>query len=195
MRRRALTPGRDPKFLGFVALAVVAMLAAGLFGYVTFRGGDGTADQAAPVSADTSTFVSRAGGFSVAVPRGLQVTRSGSSARLTSPDRDLVVSVGPIAGGRLSEATRTLLETVRRGYPVMKLLRGEHQRVDGRRGISIYGQVRNAKGVPLRFVVVTVPARHHNFAVTAFVAHDSDPTAVLPRVDAIVNGFHVLGRR
>lgn len=196
MRRRAPKASDDPKIVALVALGVVALLGAALFGYVTLRGGTGgTTDQAKPVSVHTSRFVSRSGGFSVSVPDGLTVTRSGSSARFTSSDKDLVVSVGPIAGGPLSDATQSLLERVRSGYPRLKLMHGERQQVDGRSAMSIYGQVRNTKGVPLRFVVVTIPARRHNYAVTAFTAHDSDPAVVLPRVDAIVSGFHVLGDR
>lgn len=178
------------KVRGLVALGVVALLVAGLLGYVTLRDSGGTSDQAA-AAVDTRAFVSQAGGFSLRVPADLKVAQSGSTARFTSADKDLVVSAGPIASGPLQSATVTFLDTVRQGYPDVKWLGSHKERVDGRPALDTYGQVRNAKGVPLRFVVVTIAARPRNFAVTAFTAHDSDPAVVLPRVDAIVNSFHV----
>ncbi len=196
---------REPKILGLLALAAVALLGAGLFGYVTVRDTAGTSDRASASPASvaarsgaavpTKAFVSRAGGYALRVPTDLAVTQSGPTARFTSPGKDLVVSVGPISGGPLRAATRSFLRTLRQGYPRLALLGRQQERVDGRAALTVYGQVRNDKGVPLRFVVVIVAAHPRSFALTAFTAHDSDPTAVLPRVDAIVNSFHVSSRR
>ncbi len=186
--------GRDPKAVALVVVGLLALAAAGWFGYLTVRGGrtDATA-AAAPVH--TRRVVSKAGGFSLRVPTDLAVTRASRSVRLTSRGKDLIVSVGPIDGGRLPQATSALLGTVRSGYAHTTVLGHRKERVDGRRARTTYGQVRAKKGGPrLRFVVVTVAARPHNYALTAFTAHDSDPSVVLPRVDAIVSSFHVRGR-
>ncbi len=183
---------RQPKIVRLVAVGVAALLAAALFGYITVRDSGGTTDQAAPVALHTGTFVSKQGGFRVHVPDGMTVTRTGSAARFTSAARDVVVSVGPISGGPLAQATVRFLDTVRRSYPQVIWLGSHRDRVDGRRAVTTSGQVRARSGAGLRFVVVTVAAPKHNYALTTFAAHDSDPKTVLPRVDAIVNSFHVL---
>lgn len=188
--------GRDLKTVTLVVVGVLALAAAGWFGYLTLRGGadDGTAPAASPLA--THRVVSKAGGFSLRVPKDLTVTRASRSVRLTSRGKDLVVSVGPIGGGRLRHATSAFLDTVRSGYARTTVLGHRKERVDGRKARTTYGQVRAKAGGPrLRFVVVTVAARPHNYAVTAFTAYGSDPARVLPRVDAIVSSFHVLGRR
>lgn len=191
--------GRDLKIVALVVVGVLALAGAGWFGYLTLRGvaggaGDGTAAAASPLA--TRRVVSKAGGFSLRVPKDLTVTRTSRSVRLTSRGKDLVVSVGPIGAGRLPRATAAFLDTVRSGYARTTVLGHRKERVDGRRARTTYGQVRADNGGPrLRFVVVTVAARPHNYALTAFTAHDSDPAVVLPRVDAIVNSFHVRDRR
>jgi hypothetical protein len=184
--------GRDLKTVALVVVGVLALAGAGWFGYLTLGGGDddGTAAAASPLA--TRRVVSTAGGFSIRVPEDLTVTRASRSVRLTSRGKDLVVSVGPIGAGRLPRATAAFLDTVRSGYAHTTVLGHRKERVDGRKARTTYGQVRARNGGPrLRFVVVTVAARPHNYALTAFTAHDSDPAVVLPRVDAIVNSFHV----
>lgn len=187
--------GRDLRTVVLLVVGVVALAGAGWFGYLTWRGGTdgGTAPAAAPLS--THRVVSKAGGFSVRVPEDLTVTRTSRSIRLTSRGKDLVVSVGPVGRGRLPRATAQFLDTVRSGYARTTVLGHRKERVDGRKARTTYGQVRAKAGGPrLRFVVVTVAARPHNYALTAFTTHDSDPAVVLPRVDAIVGSFHVLHR-
>lgn len=189
--------GRDLKTVALAVVGVLALAAAGWFGYLTLRGGgDGGTAPAAASPLATHRVVSRAGGFSLRAPKGLTVTRTSRSVRLTSRAKDLVVSVGPIGGGRLPRATAAFLDTVRSGYAHTTVLGHRKERVDGRKARTTYGQVRAKNGGPrLRFVVVTVAARPHNFALTAFTAHDSDPKVVLPRVDAIVGSFHVRAHR
>ncbi len=179
---------RDPKVVVLMVVGVLALAGAGWFGYLTVRG-RAPADTAAAAPLPTRRVASKAGGFTVRVPQDMTVARAGRSIRLTARSKDLVVSVGPIDAGPLPAATRAFLGTVRAGYSKVTVLGHRREHVDGHPARTTFGQVRQG-GSTLRFVVVTVHARpRRNYALTAFTAHDSDPTVVLPRVDAIVGSF------
>lgn len=182
-------------------VGVVALLLAAVFAYVTFRDSvpaeAGSESDAAAEAVDVSTerFVSRQGGFSVRVPPDMKASREGSSARFVSADNDLVTVVGRGEQGPLKQASRRFLKTLQGQYQRFRLLGTKPERVDGRRALTSYGQATNSADVRIRFVSVVVRAAPRNYTIAAFTAFDSDPAVVLPRVNAIVNGFHVLPRR
>jgi hypothetical protein len=197
--------GRGAVF--FVAVAVGALVLAGLLGYVTVRdtlGSRASAESdarssapraaAAPAPA-TDRVVHRRGGFAVAVPQRMRVTREGRTLRLATRDRSLVVDVGPAPGGRLPAAHRSFLGDVQASYRKVRILGTERTRVDGRAAISSAGLGHNSSGVRLRFVVLTVAARPHGYTIAAYTGRDSDPARTLPLVNAVANGFEVLPRR
>ncbi len=149
----------------------------------------------APRTPRTHAFVSHAGGFSVRVPQGTQASRNGRTARFASPDRTLVVSVGPAGPGPVAASTRRLVARVRQTYAQVRVLGHRSDRVDGRRALTTYGRASNADQVSLRFAVVVVAARPHTYALTAFTAGDSDPRTVVPVVTGLTRSFHVLTAR
>jgi hypothetical protein len=181
-------------------VGVVALLLAAVFAYVTFRDAvpaeaGSESDAAAEAVVSTERFVSREGGFSVQVPEDMKASREGSSARFVSADNDLVTVVGRGEQGPLKQASRRFLKTLEGQYQRFRLLGTKPERVDGRRALTSYGRATNSADVRIRFVAVVVRAAPRNYTIAAFTAFDSDPAVVLPRVNAIVNGFHVLPRR
>jgi hypothetical protein len=195
-------------------VGAVALVAALALGYVTVRdaGGPdvattGAAVQQPTVEPESSTqepaavdrvptrrLVSRPGRYAVAVPRGLGVERTGGTLRLTSAQKDLAVVVGRAGTGRLPQAEKRLLTRMRAEYSGLTVLGKEPMKVDGRPARATFGQAVNSAGTKIRFALVTVHAGKVNYSIASYAAHDSDPAFVLPQVNAIANGFEVLGR-
>jgi hypothetical protein len=178
-----------PVVAGSVALALALVLA-----YVTVRDltGADPAPTAAGTKVPTQRLVSKEGGFAVAVPTDLQVERAGAAVRLVSESKDLVVIVAPAGGGPLPRAERRVLTRMDRDYPEVSVLGREQVEVDGHPGRTVFGHAVNDAGTKVRFAVTTVHAESDNFTLAAYTAFDASPTRVLPRVNAIANGFEVL---
>lgn len=187
---------RGPLLPALVGL--VALVAALTLGYLTVRdtsGPDTAVEQVS--SADpvpTRRLVSKQGRYAVAAPHGLEVERIGGTIRLTSAEKDLAIVVGPAGPGRLAQAEKRLLAQVREEYRRVVVLGKEPMRVDGRPARTAFGHAVNAAGVKIRFALVTVHARGRNHSIASYAAYDSDPSFVLPQVNAVANGFEVLGR-
>jgi len=183
----------DVKLAGLVAVSLLGLAAAGLLGYVTVRdvGAEQPPSASAPPSAgvDTRRVASRAGGFSVRVPRDMRVRRLDGSLFLTAPEGTLSVTVGPFRGGSLREAGRRLLGSVRAEYSRVRVNGRTRTRVGGRPAILSHGRATNDDGVRLSFAVVMVRGRPRNFAITTFADAKADPTAVVPRAEAITRSF------
>jgi hypothetical protein len=188
---------RARRSTALVVVGVCALALGGWFGYLTWRdtGGRSTEPTAAAApSVHTDRVVSRAGHFSVAVPTAMSVDKHGRTVRLSSRDRDLVITVGPGKKGRLPQANRRLLAELASTYGEFEPLAAERLEVGGRPALSASGTLTNRAGVRLRFVAVTVRANPRNYALVAFAARTSNPVSVLPQVNAVASGFEVLGR-
>jgi hypothetical protein len=184
-----------PAVAGAVALVVAVFL-----GYLTVRDVTGPepasadATPTAPGAAEVATdrVYSEAAGFAVAVPRDLEATRAGRTVRLVSHAKDLVVVVGPAGPGSLARAERRLLARMKDGYPEVSVLGTQAVEVDGYPAQTVFGNAVNDADTRLRFAVVTVHAGNRNYTVASYAAYDADPAEVLPRVNAVANGFEVL---
>lgn len=192
--------------LPLVAVGVVALLLAGLLGYVTLRDTLGTDPEVDSVSApgsgpesgsaaeppETERVVHRRGGFAVAVPTVMEVTRAGRTLKLTAEDANLVVNVGPGESIPLPRAHSAFLRTLQGGYRDVELIGTERTLVDDQPAVTTAGRATNSSDVPIRFVVLTVAAGPQTFTIAAYTARDSDPAATLPLVNAVANGFEAL---
>ena len=181
MTRRVAVPG---------VVGVLALLAAGYFGYLTLRGG-AAAPQARADVTQTHRVTSRQGGFSIGVPAGMHVTERRGTLTLADRKHDLVVTVGRAGPGALRRAAARFVRMLGRAYSHVRVLGHQPQRIAGRNALATYGRAVNTHRARLRFVTVTVRARPRDFAITAFTAFGSDPARVLPRVDAIASTFRV----
>jgi len=170
-------------------VGVCALLLAAVFAYVTFRGAAPSPNE---LTMDTERFVSREGGFSLDLPGDLEVSREGRTAQFSSKDKDLVIVVGPGQSGSLKKASKSFLNTLEGNYASFRLAGTQTDEVDGRRALTSYGQATNSNEVKIRFVAVVVRARPRNYTIAVYTALNSDPSVVLPRVNAVVNGFKVL---
>jgi hypothetical protein len=176
-------------WLGVVGVLAVAV---GLVLAVVRLWPEGDTTTPAARTPKTRTFVSHPGGFSVRVPEGMQARRNGRTARFSSLDRSLVVSVGPSSPGPLEPASRALVQRIRETYARVRVAGRRADRVDGRPAVTTYGRASNADRVPLRFVVVVVAAKPRTYALTAFTSSSSDPRRVVPVVNQLAGSFHVI---
>jgi hypothetical protein len=173
------------------AVGAVALLAAAYFGYLTLRGRHADPGATQPVSVHTRTVTGK--GFSIGAPASMRVTRKHGTVTLSDKRHSLVVTVGRATAGPLRHTARGFVRSLRDGYRRVRVLGHQSQRVDGRPALATYGHAVNAHGARIRFVTVTVRARPRDYAITAFTAYGSDPTRVLPKVNAIASTFRVGG--
>lgn len=185
-----LTDTRVLVVVGVLAILVGAVLA--VLTWLDLREPRDEVDR--PPQVETERTVSRRGGFAVTVPTDMEVRRRGRTFELTGGDPELVVNVGPASSRRLVPAHRSFLRTVDRGYARVRVIGRERGEVDGRRSLTTSGTAVNENDVPIRFVVVTVAARPRAYTLVAFTGRDTPPDEVLPRLNAVVNGFEVLPR-
>jgi len=178
---------RRVEWLG--AIGVIALLLGGYFAFVALRGDGDTRDEAPPMT--TTAFVSKSGGFSVRVPSGMTGRRTGSTARFSTDDKQLVVTVGRSTRGTVKATSATLVKQLRAAYPAVSVLGRRTAKVDGRAALQTYGRAATSKGTKLRFVVLVVKASPRNYVLTTFAAAGADPDRVLPVVDRLANSFHV----
>ncbi len=142
----------------------------------------------------TAPLVDRAGGFRIAVPHGLHGRLDGQAALVASKDRSLLLVVSPSGPGPVRVANAAVVTSMHDSYPRLKVIGHRAERVHGRRGIASFGTATNHAGVRVRWVQLTVEARPRTFTIATYTRHDTDPQWVLPRVNAVVNGFRVLPR-
>lgn len=193
-RRKLIRPPSRAVTLVLAALGTVALALGMYFGYIALFGEDEAAEAERPV-VPTHTVEPRKGGFSVTAPTSMDVERSARSVYLSTPTKDLVITVGPSGGGSLKASDGRILTSLRTEYRKVRLVSSERIEVNGRTALTTGGQAVNRKGVKLRFVLVTLPAKKVNYSVTAFTAFDSDPAVVLPLVNTVVEGFEPMPRR
>jgi len=170
------------------AVGLVALLAAAYFGYLTVRG---RLTDAAPEAVAVRTRTVTGPGFRIGVPASMTVTRRHGTLTLADRAHSLVVTVGRTTEGPLRHAARDFVGSLRDGYRRVRVLGQQPQRVAGRPALATYGHAVNAHGARIRFVTVAVRARPRVYAITAFAAYGSDPTRVLPRVNAIASTFRL----
>jgi hypothetical protein len=177
-------------------VSAVALLAALVVTYTAFLSPPDAPREAPKLGTTLEPVPSRVesakGGFAVLVPDGVSARKNGRTVTLTTSDRALVVTVGPIDGGSLILNSEDFLVVMRKLYTKVHLGETKVLRVDGREALSTSGDAVNARKIRIRFVNVLVKARPRNFAITSFSPFDSDPKTKLPVMNAITDGFTVL---
>ena len=174
-----------------IQIGVVALIVGGFLVYLTVKGADETTMLTPPVG-KIVPLVSKAGRFRIGVPNGVTANRVGETVTLSTKDKSLVVTAGPFGGGSLTANSEAFVSSLKETYSKVRVLGTQPQMVDGREALATFGQALNAKKVRVRFVSVVVAARPRNYAINSFTRFDSDPSTILPTVNAIVNSFRVL---
>ena len=179
-----------------IQIGVFALLGGAYFVCLTVRGpantDPGVGAQPVIETIETTRIVSQKGGFAIGVPEGVTATKVGKTVSLSSKNKALVVTAGPVEGGSLSTNSKAFVSSLKATYTEVRVLGTENQEVDGRKALATYGQVLNSKKIRVRFVNVVVAAKPRNYAINSFTGLDTNPSIVLPKVNAIVSTFTVL---
>lgn len=188
-----------------VEIAVVAALGAIYYGYHAVQDPQVPQESAkasssrtpsaepSPVpTVDTTRLVSKKGGFAVGVPKNVKAKKIGLGVAMATADQSLSVVVAPVESGTISASSASFLRGMKKEYTKIRVVRSEKHVLDGHQAKATYGRAQNANKVRITFVNVVVKAGSRNFAINVFSAADSDPTFVVPRVNAIIHSFEVL---
>jgi hypothetical protein len=138
---------------------------------------------------DPTEVVNTAGHYRFNAPTGWKTTQQGRTTTVTSPDQATVITLGVGGIGPIPAAGTQFFQDVASHYKNVQLLPPEAKQV-GSRPALIYGGVGdNDKNSSIRFLAITVENKPTNYAIAVFTAADSDPKAVLPQVNHLVESF------
>lgn len=166
-------------------IGVVALLLAGVFGVYGWLSSGGS-----PV--DTSQMVNAVGRYRFEAPVGWSATQQGRTTTLVSPDRSTVITLGVGRAGSLPVAGTLFFQQVASHYHNVQVIPPEAKQV-GARPALIYGAMGdNTQNTRIRFLAITVQNDPTNYAIAVFTAAGSDPKAVLPSVNRVVDTFQAL---
>jgi hypothetical protein len=141
---------------------------------------------------DTHEVVNTAGKYRFDVPDGWSTTQDGRTTTVTSPDKETVVTLGVGRVGPIPNAGTLFFQEVASHYKNVQVIPPEAKDVGSRTALVYGGVGENDKNTSIRFLAITVENNPTNYAIAVFTAADSDPKAVLPPVNSIVDSFRPL---
>lgn len=146
---------------------------------------------------DTVAHVNSMGDYTFAYPATWVVNEAGGVTRLKDPGGDIVLSFEPGAAGDIATASGVLVGSIlgvegTDAHTGPALTGSTWERIDGSRSLIVSGVTTDPAGRSMRFLAITVRAVPRNYAISVLVPAASDPTTVLPAIEAIVSSFEVL---
>ena len=174
------------------AVGVVALLAAGLLAWLTLGGGDEDSAAAPPAGNEPVTVVSRAGGFSVRVPGDLTGTRNGRGIQVATPDKTLLINVGPGPRRSLPDAQASALRAVKQAYRQVRVERGTATRLGGLPARRSVGTLARDDGGQLVFSVTTAAKGDRTWTVVMFATRDVTTDQLDEWYQPVLDGFRAL---
>jgi hypothetical protein len=121
--------------------------------------------------------VDRSGGYSFRYPAGWELQTEGAVSKVSSPDRRMVVSVGPGPAGSLRQATDAFVALFERQYRSPEVSSRGRQSVGGSPALLTGGTAINDHGAEMRLFSIALNKAGRNYLITGF----SDAAAVGPR--------------
>lgn len=168
-------------------IGVVALLLAGGFGVtaLVLKKGSDPVDTAGEV-------VNTAGGYRFEAPEGWSTTQSGRTTTVTSPDKSTVITLGLSRPGSLPVASTLFFQEVAGKYRDVEMVLPQAKDVGPLPALIYGGNGLNSKNARVRFLAITVKNEPTNFGITVFTSAGSDPKAVLPQANRVVDTFRAL---
>lgn len=170
-------------------IAVVALVLAVVFGVAalvlktnpSLIGGD-------------NEVVNTAGGYAIEVPDGWSSSQEDRTTKVTSPDGSTVITFGLGRTGPLPVAATMFFQQVGRNYENVQVFPPDAKKIGGLDALVYGGAGTNAKGTQIRFLAITVQNTDSptNYGITVFTEANTDPAAVLPDANKIVDSFREL---
>lgn len=168
-------------------VGVVALLLAATFAVIAW-----VSSGSVGVQVDTHEVVNTAGRYRFEAPTGWSTDQQGRTTTVTSPDKSTVITLGVGKTGSLPVAGTQFFQQVAGNYHDVQVIPPQAKQV-GPQPALVYGGVGDsAQNVQIRFLAITVQGSPDNYAIGVFTAAGSDPKAVLPPVNRVVDSFRAL---
>ena len=168
-------------------IGVVALLLAGVFAVVTWVSGGRVSG-----AVDTDEVVNTAGQYRFEAPNGWSTTQEGRTTTVISPDQKTVITLGVGRTGPLPVAGTLFFQQVAGNYHNVQVLPPQAQQAGPRQALIYGGVGNNGQNVLIRFLAITVENDPTNYGIAVFTEAGSDPKAVLPPVNRLVDSFRAL---
>lgn len=172
-------------------IAIVALVLAAGFGVIAvltwLPDGNTPADPAA-----RREVVNTAGGYRIEVPDSWSATQDGRTTTVKSQDGTTLINFGLGRTGPLPVAATLFFQQVGREYDKVQVFPPEAKRIGELPALVYGGFGTNNKNVQVRFLTITVENKPTNYGITVFTEAGSDPKAVLPQVNGVVDSFREL---
>jgi hypothetical protein len=144
------------------------------------------------VGVGTDEVVNTAGGYRIEVPEGWSSTQEDRVTKVNSPDGMAVITFGLGRTGPMPVAATLFFQQVGSEYTEVQVFPPEARQIGGLPALIYGGAGINAKDTRIRFLAITVENSPTNYGITVFTLADSDPQAVLPQANQIVDSFREL---
>lgn len=134
--------------------------------------------------------VNERAGYLFSYPDAWDISSFGATARLVSPDGDVVMTFGTAPLGSLEEASDQEVAKATSSYEDVELVADKVSRtLQGLRSLVVGGTAIDATGASVHFLVITIQGPDENRAITVRFSADADPLEALPVIQQIVASF------
>jgi hypothetical protein len=145
---------------------------------------------------DPVVHLNSVGDYQFTYPPSWVVDEVESLTQVESPSGAIVVSFWLGSRGDIATASDRLVSSILDAegsdLPANRELIGTRwERIDGSRSLIVSGTTTDA-GRSTRFLAITVRSVPRNYSISVLVPARSDPTRVLPMIEAIVSSFEIL---
>ncbi|MGH4014199.1 MAG: hypothetical protein ACRDSL_09780 [Pseudonocardiaceae bacterium] len=171
-------------------IAVVALVLAAGFGVTAL-----VLNNLSSAGGGGDEVVNTAGGYRIEVPDDWSSTQDGRTTTVKSPEGDTLITFGLGRTGPMPVAATLFFQQVGSNYDNVQVFAPEGKQIGGLPALVYGGAGTNAKDAKIRFLAITVENSPTNYGITVFTQAGSDPKAVLPQVNQIVDSFSELPPR
>jgi hypothetical protein len=137
----------------------------------------------------TKRHINELGGYAFAYPPEWHLTEEGAVSKITSANRDVLVSFGLGPAGSLSSASERFLAILERSYEGFELDSTRSKTYGVNPGFQYKGTAVNQSGLPIRFLAVVMQGRFGNYAIASFTAGDVGTHKYIPVLQEVLRSF------
>lgn len=166
-------------------IAVVALLLAAVFGVTAWMLKDS-------VTTSAKEVVNATGGYRIEVPDDWSSTQDGRTTTVKNPKGNTLMTFGLGRTGPLPVAATLFFQQVGSSYDKVQVFPPEGKQIGGLKSLVYGGVGTNDKNARVRFLAISMENSPTNYGITVFTEAGSDPKAVLPDVNRIVDSFREL---
>jgi hypothetical protein len=118
-------------------------------------------------------------------------TRSGST--IIEPNGDVIVSVGAVPSGPLSQESGRILDRLTARYATVEIVSNQMERTSqGRPALAVGVEATDRRGHPIRLLAITVRGPEHSASIIIRFSAVSDPLDALPAIRRMVASFRIM---